>query len=104
MATFEILGLTNKLQILQGRSFGPTCDAELGDLRCTKVVPSESGSVNTARDAHTLAPNAGLTGAAGFHVSLTSGRFVIPISTGVTNTAQNGTRPIPSSTTGLNNT
>ncbi len=102
IATFEILGLTNKLQILQGRSFGPTCDAELGDLRCTKVVPSESGSVNTARDAHTLAPNAGLTGAAGFYVSLTSGRFVVPSATGVTNTGQSGTGTIASSGTVLN--
>src|SRR5258708_28750638 len=102
IATFEILGLTNKLQILQGRSFGPTCDAELGDLRCTKVVPSESGSCNTARAAPTPAPTAGLTGAAGFYVSLTSGTLLVPRAHCVTKPGQSGTGTIASSGTVLN--
>jgi len=101
IATFEILGLTNKLQILQGRSYGPTCDAELGDSRCKVVVPTQNGSVNTTRDAHTLAPNAGLTGAAGFYSSLTSGHFVVPSTSGVTNSGQSGTGTISSSGTVL---
>lgn len=70
--TAEILGLTNKLQILLGRSFGPACDAELGDARCQAVVPVETGAVNTnpsvgQNDAHHVTPYSGLTGAAGYY-------------------------------------
>lgn len=62
LMTAELLGLTNKLQVLCGRSFGTPCDAELGDSRCQAVVPVENGSVNTAPDAHTVVPNPGLGG------------------------------------------
>lgn len=60
--TAEILGLTNKLQVLCGRSFGTVCDAELGDDRCQAVVPVENGSVASSADAHTIVPNPGLGG------------------------------------------
>lgn len=63
--TAEVLGLTNALQILQGRSFGPPCDAELGDIRCKKVVQVDAGTCNTnpsigTNDAHHIAPYSGL--------------------------------------------
>lgn len=66
--TAELLGLTNKLQILLGRSFGTPCDAELGDSRCNAVVPVEQGTVNTnpsigLNDAHHITPYSGLAGA-----------------------------------------
>ena len=66
--TAELLGLTNKLQILLGRSFGTPCDAELGDSRCKAVVPVEQGTVNTnpsvgLNDAHHITPYSGLAGA-----------------------------------------
>lgn len=77
LLTSQILGLTNRLQILIGRAFGPSCTAELGDERCQATVPSENGSVASSADAHHLTPNSGLTGIAGYYddgiVLLTSG-------------------------------
>jgi uncharacterized phage protein (TIGR02218 family) len=90
LVTFELLGLTNRLQILQGRTFGPRCDAELGDSRCGITVSVESGSVGTPVDAHNFRPTAGLTGAAGYFTELTSGTFTVPNASGVTNTGQSG--------------
>jgi len=63
----EILGLTNLLQIMAGRTYGTSCDAELGDSRCKAVIPSENGTVNTnpsvgLNDAHHITPYSGLTG------------------------------------------
>lgn len=75
--TVEVLGLTNKLQILQGRSYGSPCDAELGDARCKATVPVESSSVNTPIDAHHFKPNSGLTGAGGHYTNLTSGTLIV---------------------------
>lgn len=80
--TAEILGLTNKLQTLQGRSYGPQCDAELGDARCTVTVPVETASANTnpsigTNDSHNITPYSGLTGAPGYYddgiLTITSG-------------------------------
>lgn len=70
--TAELLGLTNKLQTLQGRSYGPQCDAELGDARCKAVVPVENATVNTnpsvgVNDSHNITPYSGLTGAPGYY-------------------------------------
>ena len=66
MLTAEVLGLTNPLQQIQGRSFGPTCDAELGDSRCQAVVPVFTGSANAnpsvgISDSHHVTPYSGLT-------------------------------------------
>ncbi len=68
MLTAEILGLSNKLQVLTGLTYGATCDAELGDSRCQAIVPTETGSVNTnpsvgLNDAHHITPYPGLAGA-----------------------------------------
>lgn len=97
--TTELLGLTNKLQILLGRTFGTSCDAELGDSRCKAVVPVEAGSVNTnpsvgLNDAHHVTPNSGLAGAAGFAtgllvVSNVNGGNEAPLTPG-TGTCSNG--------------
>lgn len=78
--TAELLGLTNKLQILLGRTFGTSCDAELGDSRCQAIVPVEKGSVNTSADAHTIVPNSGL-GGTGSHGA---GLFVVANASGGT--------------------
>jgi uncharacterized phage protein (TIGR02218 family) len=101
LVTFELLGLTNKLQILQGRTFGPRCDAELGDARCGITVGVESGSVGTPVDAHNFRPTAGLTGTAGFFTDLTSGTFTVPNASGVTNTGQSGVGTISAGPTVL---
>lgn len=70
--TTELLGLSNKLQILIGRTFSMSCDAELGDNRCKATVPVEDGAVNTnasigLNDPHHITPYSGLTGAAGYY-------------------------------------
>lgn len=70
--TAEVLGMTNPLQVLQGRSFGPSCDAELGDSRCQAVVPVHNGSCNTnpsigSNDSHHIAPYSGLDNRVGFY-------------------------------------
>jgi uncharacterized phage protein (TIGR02218 family) len=71
--TAEILGLTNKLQQVLGRSYGTPCDAELGDSRCKATVPTETGYVNTSSDSHHITPHAGgspsvsLSGASGYY-------------------------------------
>lgn len=78
--TAELLGLTNKLQILLGRSFGTPCDAELGDSRCKAIVPVEEGSVFFSSDAHTIVPNAGLGGSG----SLGAGLITVPNTNGGT--------------------
>jgi uncharacterized phage protein (TIGR02218 family) len=101
LVTFELLGLTNKLQILQGRTFGPRCDAELGDARCGITVAVESGSVGTPVDAHNFKPTAGLTGAAGYFTDLTSGTFTVLNASGVTNTGQSGVGTIAAGPTVL---
>lgn len=67
LMTAEILGLDNYLQILCGRTYSTTCDAELGDSRCQAIVPTETGSVNTnpsvgLNDAHHITPYPGLVG------------------------------------------
>ena len=67
LLTAEMLGLTNQLQILSGRTYGTSCDAELGDGRCQAVVPVENGTVNTSpsvglNDPHHITPYSGLTG------------------------------------------
>jgi uncharacterized phage protein (TIGR02218 family) len=98
LVTFELLGLTNKLQILQGRTYGPRCDAELGDSRCTVVVSVENGSVGTAIDAHNFKPAPGLTGAAGSYTTLTSGTFTVPNAGGITNSGQSGVGTIAGGT------
>lgn len=69
--TAEVLGLSNKLQIVLGRSFGTPCDAELGDSRCNATVPVETGAVNTnpsvgVNDPHHITPYAGLTTTNGY--------------------------------------
>jgi hypothetical protein len=68
LLTVEVLGLSNKLQILLGRTFGTVCDAELGDSRCQAVVSVETGRANTnpsvgINDAHHITPYDGLAGA-----------------------------------------
>lgn len=70
--TSELLGLTNKLQILLGRSYGTPCDAELGDSRCKATVPVETAHLNAnpsvgINDPHHITPYSGLTGAAGYY-------------------------------------
>lgn len=65
LLTAEVLGLTNPLQQIQGRSFGPSCDAELGDSRCQATVPVFTGSVNGnpsvgTSDSHNVTPYSGL--------------------------------------------
>lgn len=70
--TAEVLGITNALQVLQGRSYGPQCDAELGDSRCKAVVPVHTGSCNTnpsigSNDSHHIAPYSGLDNRVGFY-------------------------------------
>lgn len=70
--TAEVLGLTNKLQVLVGRSFGAPCDAQLGDNRCKAVVPTQSGSVNIGaslgpNNSHQITPYSGLTVTVGYY-------------------------------------
>jgi|HubBroStandDraft_5_1064220.scaffolds.fasta_scaffold14433_2 uncharacterized phage protein (TIGR02218 family) len=98
--TAELLGLTNKLQILQGRTYGTSCDAELGDARCQAIVPVEHGSVNTSSNAHTIVPNAGLGGSG----SLGAGLFVVTNASGGTEAPGSpGTGTIGSTTLSLIN-
>lgn len=70
LLTTELLGLTNALQIVVGRTYGTSCDAELGDDRCKAVVPVEQGRVliNPSigpNDPHHITPYSGLVGGAG---------------------------------------
>jgi len=70
--TAEVLGMTNPLQILQGRSYGPQCDAELGDSRCKATVPVHTGTCNTnpsigANDPHHITPYSGLDNRVDFY-------------------------------------
>lgn len=92
--TAELLGLTNKLQILLGRTFGSPCDAELGDSRCRATVPVESGATASSPDAHRLVPVAGLTGAAGYYSNVSAGTFGVANGSGVNATTQRGTGTI----------
>ena len=50
----EVLGLTNKLTVNLGRSYGAPCDAELGDSRCQATVPVHHGAVASAVSAHEI--------------------------------------------------
>lgn len=105
--TAEVLGLTNKLQILLGRTFGTPCDAELGDSRCQAIVPVETGYVGSSSDAHHITVEAGgsplvsLTGAAGYYSNLGAGTFVVNNSSGVT-IAESGSGVIAATGTDLN--
>lgn len=70
LLTAEVLGLTNKLQVITGRTYGSGCDAELGDARCKAVVPVEQGMVHVGtsvgpNDAHHVTPYSGLAGGVG---------------------------------------
>lgn len=90
--TAELLGLTNKLQVLAGRTFGTSCDAELGDSRCKAAVPVEKGTANTnpsvgTNDAHHITPYSGLSGGGGaggglFVVANVHGGTEAPVSPG----------------------
>jgi uncharacterized phage protein (TIGR02218 family) len=94
--TVEVLGLTNKLQQVQGRSFGPQCDAELGDVRCKVTVPAENGSCHTnpsvgINDSHHITPYSGLSGASGGVTNVVlAGTFVVPNASGVGAVGQTG--------------
>lgn len=101
--TADVLGLTNLLQILIGRTFGAPCDAELGDSRCQATVPVESGSVNTSPSIgvnapHAITPNSGLTGAAGHYTAASAGTFTVKNASGHTTTQPNtGAGNVPAS-------
>lgn len=96
MLTSDVLGLNNALSILQGRSFGPLCDAELGDARCKVVVPTENGSVNTnpsigVNDSHHITPYSGLNGQTGGPTNIIlTGTFSVTNASGLTATEQSG--------------
>jgi uncharacterized phage protein (TIGR02218 family) len=92
--TAEFFGITNKLQVLQGRTFGPACDAELGDTRCKATVPVENNSINYSQDAHHIVPNAGLAGAAGYYSNLSAGQITVQNVNGVSLSSQTGSGTI----------
>jgi uncharacterized phage protein (TIGR02218 family) len=96
LLTASVYGLTNYLQVLQGRSFGPQCDAEFGDTRCKYVVPTETGTVNGnpsigLNDSHHVTPYSGLNGQAGGPTQIVlTGTFLVNNGSGVSATGQGG--------------
>lgn len=50
----EVRGLAQRFQQQLGRTTSPTCDAKLGDARCTKVITPVTGSVTSVIDRRTF--------------------------------------------------